>query len=185
MPGYIFPKPYADAVARLRVPSGFLLLAAFLWFAAPSPESITTGVPVAVLGLCLRGWAAGHLEKNERVVSSGPYRFLRNPLYAGTLIAALGLTLAARQVWLAPLFAIVFLGVYWPRMELEDQHLRNLFPGYPAYAEQVPLLWPRFPGLKSDGAFRWSVYLHNEEYKALLAFAIAVGFLIWRANPNQ
>ena len=42
--------------------------------------------------------------------------------------------------------------------------------------------WPRFPGLKSAGAFRWAIYMHNEEYKALLAFLIAVGFLGWRAN---
>ena len=181
MPGNLFPKPYADAVARLRVPSGFLLLAAFLWFAAPSLRSIVWGLPVALFGLWLRGWAAGHLEKNERVVSSGPYSYLRNPLYAGTLIAALGLTLAAQQVWLALLFGLVFLGVYWPRMELEDQHLRDLFPGYPAYAEQVPLLWPRFPGIVSDGSFRWAIYMHNEEYKALVAFLIAVGYLVWRA----
>lgn len=182
MPDYLFPKPYADAVAKLRVPSGFLLLAAFLWFADPNLRSIIWGVPVAIGGLWLRGWAAGHLEKNEKVVSSGPYRFLRNPLYGGTLLVAAGLTLASRQWGLAFLFGAVFVGVYWPRMELEDQHLRNLFKDYPAYAEQVPLLWPKFPGIETPGKFRWSLYLRNEEYNALIAFLVVMGFLLWRAK---
>ena len=181
MPGYLFPKNYADAVARWRVPSGFLLLGAFLWFARPTWQSIGYGAPLAVVGLGLRAWAAGHLEKNEKVVSSGPYQYLRNPLYAGTLLVAAGLTLASCQWGLALLFGAVFLGVYWPRMELEDQHLRNLFADYPAYAEQVPLLFPRFPGLSSKGVFRWSLYLRNEEYNALAAFLVAMGFLVWRA----
>ncbi len=185
MPGNLFPKFYADAVARWRVPSGFLLLAAFLWFARPTWESIALGTPLALAGLWLRGWAAGHLEKNEKVVSSGPYKYLRNPLYAGTLLVAAGLTLASCQWGLAVLFGAVFLGVYWPRMELEDQHLRNLFIDYPAYAQQVPLLWPRWPGLTSPGVFQWSLYLRNEEYNALGAFLIAMTFLAWRAATRQ
>ena len=35
MPNYRFPKPYADFVARLRVPSGFLLAIAFAWLSRP------------------------------------------------------------------------------------------------------------------------------------------------------
>lgn len=182
MPGYLFPKPYADAVAKLRVPSGFILLGAFCWLAAPTLRSILWGLPVAVGGLLLRGWAAGHLAKNEKVVSSGPYRFLRNPLYAGTLLIAIGLTFASKQIVLAFIFGAVFLGVYFPRMELEDQHLRNLFADYPAYAEQAPLLWPKFPGIDSPGRFRWSLYVRNEEYNALIAFLAALGFLFWRAR---
>ena len=180
MPSYRFPKPYADAVAKLRVPSGFLLLGAFLWLAAPSLRSLFWGVPMALAGLWLRAWAAGHLEKNERLVSSGPYRFLRSPLYAGTLLVAAGLTLAAQEWGLLLLMGIVFAAVYWPRMELEDQHLRDLFEDYPEYAEQVPLLWPRFPGIASPGEFRWRLYLRNEEYKAALAFLGAMAFLVYR-----
>ncbi len=69
---YWFPKRYADAVARLRVPCGFLLVVAFAWFAAPSPVSLAAGLPVAAVGLWLRGWAAGHLAKNQALATSGP-----------------------------------------------------------------------------------------------------------------
>ena len=61
----LFPKPYADAVAKLRVPSGFLLVIAFCWLATPTLHSLAIGVPVSILGLLLRAWAAGHLAKNR------------------------------------------------------------------------------------------------------------------------
>ena len=61
----LFPKPYADAVARLRVPSGFLIVIVFAWFSRPTPASMAIGVPLSLLGLALRAWAAGCLAKNR------------------------------------------------------------------------------------------------------------------------
>ena len=59
-----FPKPYADRVARLRVPSGFLLVAVFAWFSRPTPQSLAYGLPVSLLGLAIRAWAA-RLSREE------------------------------------------------------------------------------------------------------------------------
>ena len=55
-----FPKPYADRVAKLRVPFGFILVAAFLWLSAPSMFSLAVGIPVSILGLALRAWLYCH-----------------------------------------------------------------------------------------------------------------------------
>jgi protein-S-isoprenylcysteine O-methyltransferase Ste14 len=176
-----FPKPYADLVARLRVAFGFVLAAAFAWFAAPTPGSLAAGLPVAVLGLWLRGWAAGHLAKNEQLATSGPYGHLRNPLYLGTLIVAAGLIIASRRLLLAALFATVFALVYLPAIELEGQHLRTLFPEYEEYAARVPLLWPRLKHAGARDPFRWRLYLKNEEYQALLGFLAGAGLLAWKA----
>src|SRR5204863_6444290 len=90
MPRVSFPKPYADIVAKLRVPCGFALAAAFLWLSQPTFLSLAAGLPVSILGLGLRAWAAGHLEKNTTLTESGPYAWVRNPLYIGTLTAAAG-----------------------------------------------------------------------------------------------
>jgi protein-S-isoprenylcysteine O-methyltransferase Ste14 len=177
-----FPKSYADVVQRLRVPSGFLLLAAYLWLARPSAATMSIGLPIALLGLALRGWAAGHLRKNERLVTSGPYAWMRNPLYAGTLTAALGFVLAAAQPWLALLFATAFGLIYGPVMANEEDHLRKLFPEYEAYSLRVPLLWPKPPSLKVDGRFEWRLYWKNQEYKAALAFLASAAFLYWKAT---
>lgn len=180
-----FPKFYADRVAKLRVPFGFALVAAFGWFAAPTPGSLALGLPVAVLGLLLRAWAAGHLAKNQQLAVSGPYRYTRNPLYLGTLIVAAGLTIACRSVWLGLLFGAVFVLVYLPVMELEEQHLRKIFPEYAAYAARVPALAPRLRGGKCPHPFRWPLYLKNQEYQAGLGLLAGMLFLLWKCGAAR
>ena len=175
-----FPKPYADAVAKLRVPGGFILVAAFLWLSAPSPASLIVGLPVSIAGLALRAWAAGHLEKNTTLADGGPYAYVRNPLYIGTLLTAAGLVIASRRWELGVLFAVVFLLIYLPVVELEEQHLRTLFPEYDAYARRVPKLLPRFSGT-TPKRFRWSIYMKNQEFQALLGFLAGAIVLIYKA----
>jgi len=177
-----FPKPYADTVARLRVPSGFLLVLVFAWFSHPTAHSLWTGLPVSLAGLVLRGWAAGCLAKNRQLATGGPYAYTRNPLYIGTLLVAAGLSIAARSPWLAMLFVLVFVFVYLPVIQLEEQHLREIFPGYAEYAAQVPALWPRFrPAFQnSSDPFSFSLYLSNEEYKAGAGLAAGMLFLLWK-----
>lgn len=178
---YWFPKPYADRVAKLRVPAGFVLIAAFLYFASPDSISLAIGVPVACCGLLLRGWAAGHLEKNRQLATSGPYAHLRNPLYLGTLIVALGFVIAARRWELGLIFAVIFGGVYLPVIELEEQHLRKLFPAYASYAEQVPVLLPRLHGVPGSHHFEWRLYMVNQEFQAALGFIAGLAVLLWKS----
>jgi protein-S-isoprenylcysteine O-methyltransferase Ste14 len=176
-----FPKPYADAVAKLRVPCGFVLVIAFLWFSAPTLSSLAVGLPVSLLGLALRAWAAGHLEKNTTLTESGPYAWVRNPLYIGTLTAAAGFVIASRRWELGVLFAAVFLLIYLPVVELEEQHLRNLFPAFAEYSRLVPKLLPRPPRQRASKPFRWSLYRHNREYEAFLGFLAGTAALFWKA----
>jgi len=178
-----FPKPYADAVARLRVPSGFLIAIVFGWFSNPTLGSILAGLPISLAGLALRAWAAGCLAKNRELASGGPYAYVRNPLYIGTMLVATGLVVAARSPLLAVVTAAVFLMVYLPVIQLEEQHLRRLFPEYAAYAERVPALWPRWhqkSGRKSN-PFRWQLYLKNQEYQAGAGYIAGMLYLVWRA----
>jgi protein-S-isoprenylcysteine O-methyltransferase Ste14 len=172
-----FPKRYADFVARLRVTCGFVLVVAFAWFSHPDVQSLALGLPVSLLGLLLRAWATGHVEKNIRLAESGPYAYLRNPLYLGTLLVAAGFVIASRRWLLAILFGAVFLLIYLPAIELEEQHLRKLFPSFAAYAERVPALWPTLAPLKSTERFRWNLYVRNREYQALIGFALGVALL--------
>ena len=178
---YWFPKPYADLVAKLRVPSGFLLVAAFAYFAAPDAGSLTIGIPISIAGLLLRAWAAGHWAKNRDLATSGPYSYSRNPLYLGTLLVAAGLVIASRQWSLAALFGAVFLLVYLPVIELEEQHLRKLFSGYEDYAAKVPLLLP-LGRLNSNGAFQRALYIKNQEYQALGGYLLGLLLLVWKAG---
>jgi protein-S-isoprenylcysteine O-methyltransferase Ste14 len=176
-----FSKPYADAVAKLRVPCGFVLVGAFLWLSAPTMLSLALGLPVSILGLAIRAWAAGHLQKDSRLTESGPYAWVRNPLYIGTLTAAAGFVIASRRWELGVLFAAVFGLIYLPVVELEEQHLRTLFPDYSGYAQRVSRLFPHPPKRGSTKPFRFSLYKHNREYEAALGFLIGVALLLWKA----
>ena len=177
-----FPKRYADTVARLRVPSGFLILIVFAWFSHPTVRSLCIGLPVSLCGLALRAWAAGCLAKNQQLATGGPYAHVRNPLYVGTLLVAAGVVISAGNISLAVLFAAIFVLVYLPVIQLEEQHLRRLFPDYAIYAMTVPSLWPRFAPYKSASSsrFRFSLYLRNQEYQAGLAFVAGMLFLFWK-----
>jgi protein-S-isoprenylcysteine O-methyltransferase Ste14 len=176
------PKSYSDFVARVRVPLGFVLAFAFLWFSTPTWRSLLWGTPVAAAGLFLRGWAAGHLRKDRVLTTSGPYGYLRNPLYTGTLLVALGLAIASAQAALALLFALFFFLVYLPAIELEEQHLEDLFgEDFRRYARVVPMILPRLRRATPRGAFAWDLYRKNREYQALAGFATGLAFLAAKA----
>jgi protein-S-isoprenylcysteine O-methyltransferase Ste14 len=177
-----FPKLYADRVAKLRVPFGFVMVAAFVWLSVPDATSLLAGLPVAFAGLVLRAWAAGHLEKNRDLAQSGPYAHVRNPLYLGTLTVAAGFAIAARRWELAVLFAAVFGLVYLPVVELEEQHLRKLFPSFEEFARRVPKLLPRLtPARRALKRFQWTIYRRNREYEALGGFLVGTALLLWKA----
>jgi protein-S-isoprenylcysteine O-methyltransferase Ste14 len=179
-----FPKSYADRVARLRIPGGFVLVAAFAWFSRPTLGSLAWSVPVSLAGLLLRAWAAGCIAKNQALATAGPYAYTRNPLYLGTLLVAAGLVIASRQAGLAVLFAGMFLLVYLPVIQLEEQHLRKLFPEFDTYARRVPALWPRLGGRSQQtgrSPFAWSLYFRNREYQAAAGYAGGVVLLVWKA----
>jgi protein-S-isoprenylcysteine O-methyltransferase Ste14 len=177
-----FPKPYADVVARLRVPSGFLIVAVFAWFSSPTALSLEIGLPVSLLGLALRAWAAGCLAKDRQLATGGPYAYSRNPLYLGTLLVAVGLSIAARSLGLGALFAAVFMFVYLPVIQNESEHLHHLFRDYAAYAAAVPMLLPRLTPYRGENPnpFRFALYLTNQEYNAGAGFAAGMLFLLWK-----
>ena len=177
-----FPKRYADTVARLRVPSGFVLVLVFAWFSRPTSHSLALGLPIGLVGLFLRAWAAGCLAKNQQLATGGPYAYTRNPLYLGTLLVAAGLVVASRNIGLGILFIAVFLLVYLPVIQLEEQHLRSLFPEYAPYAERVPALWPRLTPAPAENSnpFQTALYLRNQEYQAGAAFGVGMLFLLWK-----
>ncbi len=172
---------------RLRVPLGFICGALFILFAQPRLVSLTIGGIVALCGLCLRAWAAGHIRKNVRLAASGPYAYTRNPLYLGSFLLGLGFTLACGRWWLAALFALFFLGIYLPVMRVEARTLGELFGlEYKRYASAVPLLFPRLtPYMNAEdlpaSKFDINLYIRYREYRAALGTLIAWSMLALKA----
>lgn len=170
-------------VQRIRVPLGFLFAIVFLVFARPTPATLAIGAAVAAVGVLIRAWASGHIRKAKKLAVSGPYAFTRNPLYVGSFILGLGLTVAAGVWWLGVVFAILFLGIYLPVMRVEVGDMERIFgPEFDTYRDNVPLFLPRpTPWRKSDERFDFQLYLQYREYRAALGFAIVVAVLAAKA----
>jgi protein-S-isoprenylcysteine O-methyltransferase Ste14 len=151
-------------LARWRVTLGYVLAAAALWLAAPTPRSLAIGAAIGVVGEAIRIWAAGHLEKGREVTTTGPYAITRHPLYAGSAVMGVGFAVAAHSVAVAVLvFAYLVLTIA-AAVRWEEAHLTEKFgESYPAYRDGRALGGPRRFSLPR--AWR------NREYRAVLGFA--------------
>jgi protein-S-isoprenylcysteine O-methyltransferase Ste14 len=109
------------------------------------------GAPVLGCGLALAVWARVRLGRNwgmpmtqraePELVRSGPYRFVRHPIYSGILLAILGTALTTSFVGLV---AVVALGAYFYASALvEERNLTASFPtAYPEYKRGTKMLIP-------------------------------------------
>ena len=164
---------------RWRVRLGIPVACAVAWLAAPTPGSLVLGGAIALLGLLLRGLAAGTLHKHETLTTSGPYAITRNPLYLGSALLAGGLLVAAHS-WVAALLGIAYLAVFYPiAIRQEETKLRARYgAAFDAYAARVPRFLPR---RLSAGTTRFrpslALYRRNREYQAALGLLIALVFL--------
>jgi protein-S-isoprenylcysteine O-methyltransferase Ste14 len=109
------------------------------------------GTLLVILGIAIavsarirlgRNWGmpASHKE-NPELITGGPYRFVRHPIYSGFLIAMLGTTIALSLAWVLPL---VFFGVYFVyAARQEERYMAEKFPEqYPAYMKRTKMLVP-------------------------------------------
>ena len=106
-------------------------------------ELFMPGIVLALVGIALRFWAAGHILKNSELTTSGPYALSRNPLYLGSFIFGLGGITAIRVWWLLAVYAVGFMAFYWPTIRREERGLLQRFGDkYRAYRERVPVFLP-------------------------------------------
>lgn len=109
------------------------------------------GVALAVLGLGFAVWARVHIGRNwgtpmtqkdePELVTSGPYRLVRHPIYSGILVAGVGTAVALSWLWL---IAVVLAGVYFVySATVEERYLTGQFPdAYPEYKRSTKMLLP-------------------------------------------
>ena len=164
---------------RIRVPLGFVFALLYVWLAQPTWRSIFVGSSIAALGVVIRALASGHGRKNEQLTTTGPYAYTRNPLYLGSLIIALGFTLASRSWILAAMAAAMLVIIYIPVIRSEEEFLRVHFPAFDDYCRNVPRLFPRLKLAQgSAGSFSAHLYWKHREYNAALGSAAIVAVLV-------
>jgi protein-S-isoprenylcysteine O-methyltransferase Ste14 len=161
-------------LAQRRVFLGFVAGAAALWLARPTPRTLAIGAGIAIAGELLRIWAAGHLEKSREVTMSGPYRWTRHPLYAGSSVMGLGLAIGANSLVVVALVAAYLMLTLGAAVRAEEAHLTEKFGGaYPAYR--------RGEGPHVSRRFSLARVVRNREYRALAGLVAALALLAWKA----
>jgi hypothetical protein len=162
---------WSRVARRIRVPTGFLFAAFYLWRARPSVVSLAWSLPLVLPGLLLRAYASGYVKKNAELTVTGPYAYTRNPLYLGSVLMAFGFAAASRSWWITVLLALLFTIIYVPTIYSEEQFLRATFPAFAGYSQRVPRLLPRLTPARTlggEGSFSGALYRQHHEYNSLL-----------------
>lgn len=167
-------------LARLRVPLGFACGVLVLWLAQPTPRSLVAGFAVACVGELLRVWAAGHLEKSREVTRSGPYRWLRHPLYVGSSIMSAGLAIACWSIPVAALVAVYMTSTLTAAIRTENAFLRAAFGDQ--YAAWLDASRRNDPSVTIQRHFSLERARRNREHRALTGLLLAFVLLWVRAR---
>lgn len=143
-------------VAMLSVHSGIAagILLRVLGWGDVSPLIQYGGVAIMVLGMFLRAWAIHVLGRHfsvhvamqpeHRLITTGPYRWVRHPSYTGTLLTVMGVPLAIGIGPLSPLVGILFVVGHSYRIRIEEAMMAELFgTDYESYCRST---WRLFPG---------------------------------------
>ena len=164
---------------RVRVPLGFVFAIVFIVFSRPTPLTLIVGGVVAALGVAIRAWASGHIQKAKVLATTGPYAYTRNPLYLGSFILGVGFTIAAGVWWLALIFIALYLGIYLPVMRVEEHDISRIFGAeFDEYRRDVPLFMPRPTVWKATATkFDPALYMRYREYRAAIGTVIAITLL--------
>jgi protein-S-isoprenylcysteine O-methyltransferase Ste14 len=119
------------------------------------PIAGPAGLMMQATGLALRAWSMRTLGasysrtlragQEQHVVDTGPYRLVRHPGYAGSLLTWTGFALSSRSTPVLALVAALMGRAYRRRITAEEQLLQRDLPGYSAYSQHtkrlIPFIW--------------------------------------------
>ncbi len=165
-------------------------------------RQLQLGVGLALLGVLLRFWAdgyVGHVKVNStqksrgapkigRLITAGPYAFVRHPLYLGTFLIGAGFCFIAGNLWVSVAALGFFLIVYQRKMAQEETLLSDeIGTPYLIYQAVVPRWlprgWQRYPN--RQGQWSWQGIVASREWKTVIWVFVAVLALYFREEIVQ
>jgi protein-S-isoprenylcysteine O-methyltransferase Ste14 len=123
-------------------------------FAPASPSIGKFGVTVTVVGIAFAIWARWHLGENwsatvtlkegHELISSGPYRYIRHPIYSGMLVAFVGTALALGE-YRALISVGIVLGAFYTKAKKEERFLTQEFgEKFREHSRRTGMFLPKF-----------------------------------------
>lgn len=147
------------------------------------------GIFVLILGFLFRIAARGYKMEcsgeGKNLIKAGPYRLMRNPMYFGTLLIGLGITLIIFQWWVFLVYLSAYLAIYLPQIKKEENLLRERFgQEFQDYCKTTPRFFPRIPflfrqNLRECIFFKWS-WIGRELISFLIVAVLVVFAESWK-----
>ena len=120
-----------------------------MFFCFLNEDTMGAGIGFIIAGLLIRLWSNGYAIKNDKLTTSGPYAFVRNPLYLGTFLIAIGFVIVLKsenpllEQIVKGIFLLALSFMYYRTIKGEQGMLLAKFKdAYSAYCKQVPAMLP-------------------------------------------
>jgi hypothetical protein len=172
---------------KTRIALAWIFAALLIFSARQYPT--WPGIALCFAGATIRFWASGYLRKDSRPAVGGPYAWVRNPLYLGTYMMALGTAWSVEAWTLLAVATVLFAIIYHYIILDEETKLRRIFGApYEKYCSLVPRFFPR-PWRASMTAlsevnpetthhhYDWALSNKNKAYEAYVSFAALIGLV--------
>lgn len=174
-------KKFMRLKLRTNVRKLFILL--ILLWSYPTIESLIIGGVLVVIGQIIHFISSGYLVKQEQLITTGPYRFVRNPFYLSNILLDAGLCIMALNMYVTIAYlAVFYLGIIDRRIRKEEQFLRQRFGAdYENYCNNVPRIIPRLTPAKipAQGEFSWAqITRHMEQWRFLRVMSLIIYFYL-------
>jgi protein-S-isoprenylcysteine O-methyltransferase Ste14 len=182
---------HLDSIGTWQLLAAWPARNGWIGFSAATIAILVLGIFCALAGAFLRTWAAAYLAPSivqadamhgESIVAAGPYRYLRNPLYLGTMIHTLALALLMPPS--GAIFCIVAIGFIQLRLIAGEEFFLTAKLGAPYldYCAKVPRLFPSFTARVPASAMQpaWLTAFLSEIY--MWGVFVSFAALGWRYN---
>lgn len=157
----------------LVYPFGLLML----FFGHVDEHSLRAGIGCVIAGMLIRLWSNGFAIKNDKLTVCGPYAFVRNPLYLGTSLIALGMAIVLSMGWFILLFVGVMTFIYVKTIKGEQKDLEAKFgDDFRHYCSKVPAFFPTLVPYQSKSYWPFSLerLYKSKEHKVVIWITILI-----------
>ena len=159
------------------------------------------GIGILLLAVLLRLWANGHVGHRKVnwtppgsaggkigcLITAGPYAYVRNPLYFGSLLIIAGFCVMLGSIWLGLVGLACFLFIYRTKILEEEHTLRHEWgSAFERYVASVPRLWPTWRrNPHREGQWSWQGLRASKELKTMGWVSVGIILCYFREEIIQ
>ena len=190
-----------DRLTKPRFVGAYLLVPLLFFFAHTTERQLQGGIVFTFLGVLLRFWANGHVghvkvnwtQSSQRdakigeLVTTGPYAFVRHPLYLGSFLIGLGFGIIVGRFWLVAIALGVMAVIYHRKIVEEETTLNHEWgEAFERYRQAVPRYLPTWrPYSRARGSWSWKGIWASREWKAAIWTAVLLVLFYVREEVFQ